>query len=151
VIRAAAISLAIGIVGATLRRKCSKHLARNFRDWHRTDLALSPRGGGISATARYSTRQSDKRPAITSEIALRSSSRIALSKAPLRATPFGFRQIDHGKPVRARGHFLNDYAAMKLLYLVLNNAADERKRPSREWFEAKTQFAVVCGDTFVCQ
>ena len=40
---------------------------------------------------------------------------------------------------------------MKLLYLVLNNAADEWKRPPREWFEAKTQFAVVFGERFVCQ
>ena len=53
--------------------------------------------------------------------------------------------------VRARGHFPNDDAAMKLLYLVLNNAADEWKRPPREWFEAKTQFAVVFGERFVCQ
>lgn len=32
---------------------------------------------------------------------------------------------------------------MKLLYLVLNHAADQWKRPPREWFEAKAQFAVV--------
>ena len=55
------------------------------------------------------------------------------------------------RAVRARGHFPNDDAAMKLLYLVLNNAADEWKRPPREWFEAKTQFAVVFGERFVCQ
>jgi len=55
------------------------------------------------------------------------------------------------RAVRARGHFPNDDAAMKLLYLVLNNAADEWKRPPREWFEAKTQFAVVLGERFVCQ
>ena len=53
------------------------------------------------------------------------------------------------RAVRARGHFPNDDAAMKLLYLVLNNAADEWKRPPREWFEAKTQFAVVFGERFV--
>jgi putative transposase len=35
---------------------------------------------------------------------------------------------------------------MKLLYLVLNNAAQEWKRPPREWMEAKTQFAVVFGE-----
>ena len=29
------------------------------------------------------------------------------------------------RAVRARGHFPNDDAAMKLLYLVLNNAAEE--------------------------
>jgi putative transposase len=53
------------------------------------------------------------------------------------------------RAVRTRGHFPNDDAAMKLLYLVLNNAAQEWKRPPREWFEAKTQFAVVFGERFV--
>jgi hypothetical protein len=28
---------------------------------------------------------------------------------------------------------------------------EEWKRPPREWFEAKTQFAVVFGERFVCQ
>jgi putative transposase len=55
------------------------------------------------------------------------------------------------RAVRVRGHFPNDDSAMKLLYLVLNNAADEWKRPPREWFEAKTQFAIVFGERFVCQ
>lgn len=54
------------------------------------------------------------------------------------------------RAIRARGHFPNDDAAMKLLYLVLNNAAAEWKRPAREWMEAKTQFAVVFGERFVC-
>src|SRR6202040_1211433 len=33
----------------------------------------------------------------------------------------------------------------------LNNAADEWKRPPREWFQAKTQFAVVFGERVVSQ
>jgi len=53
------------------------------------------------------------------------------------------------RAVRTRGHFPSDDAAMKLLYLVLNHAADDWKRPPREWFEAKTQFAVVFGESFV--
>jgi putative transposase len=53
------------------------------------------------------------------------------------------------RAVRTRGHFPGDDAAMKLLYLVLNHAAEEWKRPPREWFEAKTQFAVIFGDRFV--
>lgn len=53
------------------------------------------------------------------------------------------------RAVRTRGHFPNDDAAMKLLYLVLNQAADEWKRPPREWFQARTQFAVVFGERFV--
>ena len=52
------------------------------------------------------------------------------------------------RAVRTRGHFPGDDAAMKLLYLVLNQAADEWKRPPGEWFEAKTQFAVIFGDRF---
>lgn len=52
------------------------------------------------------------------------------------------------RAVRTRGHFPGDDAAMKLLYLVLNHAADEWKRPPREWFEARTQFAVIFGDRF---
>lgn len=44
---------------------------------------------------------------------------------------------------------LTDDAAMKLLYLVLNKAAEEWKRPPREWSEAKTQFAVIFGKRFV--
>ena len=55
------------------------------------------------------------------------------------------------RAVRTRGHFPSDEAAMKLLYLVLNHAAEEWKRPPREWFEAKTQFAVVFGERFVSQ
>ena len=53
------------------------------------------------------------------------------------------------RAVRTRGHFPNDEAAMKLLYLVLNHAAQEWRRPPREWFEAKTQFAIVFGERFV--
>lgn len=53
------------------------------------------------------------------------------------------------RAVRTRGHFPGDDAATKLLYLVLNQAADEWKRPPREWFEAKTQFALIFGDRFV--
>lgn len=41
-----------------------------------------------------------------------------------------------------------DEAAMKLLYLVLNNAAQQWKRAPREWVEAKTQFAVIFGERF---
>lgn len=55
------------------------------------------------------------------------------------------------RAIRTRGHFPNDDAAMTLLYLVLNHAAEEWKRPPREWFEAKTQFAVVFGERFVSQ
>ena len=52
------------------------------------------------------------------------------------------------RAVRTRGHFPGDEAAMKLLYLVLNHAAEEWKRPPRQWTEAKTQFAIIFGDRF---
>lgn len=55
------------------------------------------------------------------------------------------------RAVRARGHFPNDDAATKLLYLVLNQTSNGWKSPPREWFVAKTQFAVMFGERFVAQ
>ena len=53
------------------------------------------------------------------------------------------------RAVRIRGHFPNDDAASKLLYLVQNQASNGWKRPPQEWFLAKTQFAVMFGERFV--
>jgi len=53
------------------------------------------------------------------------------------------------RAVRTRGHFPSDDAATKLLYLVLNRATAEWKRPAREWAQAKTQFAVMFNERFV--
>jgi len=52
------------------------------------------------------------------------------------------------RAVRARGHFPNDDAAVKLLFLVLNRAEKEWKMPPREWCMAKAQFAVIFGERF---
>lgn len=52
------------------------------------------------------------------------------------------------RAVRTRGHFPNDDAATKLLYLTLNHAAAAWKKPPKEWFEAKTQFAITFGERF---
>jgi len=52
------------------------------------------------------------------------------------------------RAVRARGHFPNDEAAMKLLFLVLNRSEKEWKMPPREWAAAKSQFAVLFGERF---
>ena len=55
------------------------------------------------------------------------------------------------RAVRTRGHFPTDDAALKLLYLVLNHAAEDWKRAPREWTEARTQFAVMFGERFMGQ
>lgn len=52
------------------------------------------------------------------------------------------------KAVRSRGHFPTDDAALKLLFLVLRQAANEWKKPPREWSAAKTQFAIIFEDRF---
>ncbi len=52
------------------------------------------------------------------------------------------------RAVRARGHFPNDAAAMKLLYLILNLAEKDWKMPPKEWTMAKTQFAILFEDRF---
>ena len=53
------------------------------------------------------------------------------------------------RAVRTRGHFPTDEAATKLLFLVLRGVAREWKMPPREWFEAKTQFAIMFDERFV--
>lgn len=53
------------------------------------------------------------------------------------------------RAVRARGHFPNDEAATKLLYLILNRSEKEWKMPPREWAMAKAQFAVLFGERFI--
>ncbi|MFT9089989.1 MAG: IS256 family transposase [Gluconacetobacter sp.] len=52
------------------------------------------------------------------------------------------------RAVRARGHFPNDDAALKLLFLALNRAEKEWIMPSREWSMAKAQFAILFGERF---
>lgn len=53
------------------------------------------------------------------------------------------------RAVRSRGHFPNDDAASKLLYLVLNRSEKEWKMPPREWAMAKAQMAVIFGERFI--
>jgi putative transposase len=53
------------------------------------------------------------------------------------------------RAVRARGHFPNDDAAAKLLFLILNRSEKEWVMPPREWAMAKAQFAVLFGDRFI--
>ena len=53
------------------------------------------------------------------------------------------------RAVKIRGHFPNDEAATKLIYLVLHQTATEWKMSPREWGEAKTQFAIMFEDRFI--
>jgi putative transposase len=52
------------------------------------------------------------------------------------------------RSVRARGHFPNDEAAMKLIWLQLREVTKDWKMPAREWHSARAQFALMFGDRF---
>jgi len=52
------------------------------------------------------------------------------------------------KIIKTRGHFPNDDAAAKLIWLALRNATAEWKRPSILWKVAVNQFAILYGDRF---
>jgi hypothetical protein len=59
-------------------------------------------------------------------------------------------RLSRGRPAdHLLGHFPTDDAATKLLFFVLRQAAGEWKMPPREWFEAKTQFAIMFDERFV--
>jgi len=52
------------------------------------------------------------------------------------------------RAVRARGHFPNDDAVLKLLFLVLHKAEKTWTMPAREWCMARSQFAILFGERF---
>ena len=52
------------------------------------------------------------------------------------------------KVTKNRGHFPNDEAAIKLLYLALRNATAKWKNAGREWHPALTQFSILFADRF---
>lgn len=52
------------------------------------------------------------------------------------------------KIVKSRGHFPNDDAARKLLYLALRNIAKKWTMPHRFWRPAANQFTIMFGERF---
>ncbi len=53
------------------------------------------------------------------------------------------------KAVRNKGHFPNDQAATKLIWLALRNIAERWKSPPISWHAAKAQLAIQFEDRFV--
>jgi len=52
------------------------------------------------------------------------------------------------KIIKTRGHFPNDTAATKLIWLALRNITATWSRASSDWREAISQFAIAYGDRF---
>lgn len=52
------------------------------------------------------------------------------------------------RAVRARGHFPNDRAAAKLIYLALRGVRRKWLAPPAFWSEARREFAIQFGDRF---
>jgi transposase-like protein len=52
------------------------------------------------------------------------------------------------KIIKSRGHFPNDEAAAKLLYLALRNISQKWSMPPRDWKLAMSQFAILFEDRF---
>ena len=50
------------------------------------------------------------------------------------------------KIIRNRGSFPNDEAALKLIYLALENISEKWTMPIREWKAALNRFAIVFGE-----
>ncbi len=52
------------------------------------------------------------------------------------------------KIIKTRGHFPNDDAASKLIWLALRNITADWSRAAKEWKEAMNQFAIAYGERF---
>ena len=70
--------------------------------------------------------------------------RILSTKNALESVHARLRKI-----IKTRGHFPNDEAATKLLYLALRNITARWTLPAREWKAAMQQFAVLYEDRFL--
>ena len=55
------------------------------------------------------------------------------------------------KALKIRGHFPNDDAALKLLYLVLRNIIQRWSRAPRDWKTAMNQVAILYPDRFTVE
>jgi len=55
------------------------------------------------------------------------------------------------KALKTRGHFPNDEAATKLIYLVLRNVTARWQRGPRDWKQAMTHFAILYPDRFTLE
>lgn len=53
------------------------------------------------------------------------------------------------KIIKTRGHFPNDEAATKLIWLALRNITATWERAAPTWRQAMNQFAIVYGDRFI--
>ncbi|AZL67024.1 IS256 family transposase [Pseudomonas oryziphila] len=53
------------------------------------------------------------------------------------------------KVIKTRGHFPNDDAATKLIWLGLRNITANWGKPAHDWKSAMNQFAILYGDRFI--
>jgi putative transposase len=58
----------------------------------------------------------------------------------------GIRQVR--KIIKSKGSFPDDDAALKIIYLALQNAEKKWKMPIREWRQALSHFAILFADRF---
>ena len=69
--------------------------------------------------------------------------------APIRRVIYTTNAIESlNSTVRTRGHFPNDRAAAKLIYLTLRKIEKKWQRPQTFWPQAWAEFAILFGDRF---
>ena len=161
---------AIGTVfPEALVQTCIVHLIRysmQFASWKERKAiaqALKPVYGAESAAAAATRLEEfDAGPWGTKYPAIASSWRRNWEQViPFFAFPIALRRIIYTtnaieslhsqvrKTIRGRGHFPNDEAATKLIWLALRNITAKWKNPPIAWHAAKAQFAIQFEDRFV--
>ncbi len=53
------------------------------------------------------------------------------------------------KTIKTRGHFPNDEAAIKLLYLAIRDITKDWTMSPCEWCSGMNQLAIIFGDRFI--
>ncbi|HEX4201898.1 MAG TPA: IS256 family transposase [Chthoniobacterales bacterium] len=156
------------VFAQTQIQTCIVHLIRNslsFCNWkQRQPVARELKGIYNAETAEVAAKRLEdfatsewgkKLPAI-----VQSWRRVWEQVIPFFAYPLEIRKIIYTtnaieslhmqlrKVLKTRGHFPNDEAATKLIYLALRNITKKWKNPPVTWKLAATQFAIQFGERF---
>jgi putative transposase len=67
--------------------------------------------------------------------------RVIYTTNVIESANMGLRKI-----IKNRGSFPNDQAALKLIYLALENISEKWTMPIREWKATLNRFAIVFGE-----
>ena len=127
-----AVAVALRPIYAAASAQAAEQALLTLADgpWGSSTQRLSRPGSGPGSTSRRSSSSPDIR-------------RVIYTTNAIESLNMQLRKI-----IKTRGHFPNDEAAIKLLWLALRNVLAKSVRATFDWKAAMNQFAILFGERF---